>query len=300
MRKPTKRGSGEDERAHARLLVHFEAHPESVFYSRQLEVLFEDEFFHWVTNRALVRLVKEREIVSETRQLLSGYTVKLLLNRRFRFYRRAATEVYDLVNRYSVASSSGALGLQGEALVLQAFARRQFILRGEAANAYQSRQWTETGHDIDFIFEREGIAYGVEVKNTLGYLDFEEFRTKILLCHQLGIRPVFAVRALPRSWAYALIVSGGYAMILRYQLYPWAQHELAQEIREKLRLPVDAPRRLADTTMQRFEAWIAAPDKHPADIAGGRQALDKIRTAMERGKVQWLVRQSKTDRDGFV
>ena len=34
----------------------------------------------------------------------------------------------------------------------------------------------------NFIFERDEIAYGVEVKNTLGYMNYEEFVIKIALC----------------------------------------------------------------------------------------------------------------------
>lgn len=49
----------EEAKARARLLAHFEDHSEFVFYSRQLEVIFEREYFHWVTNRALRRLVEE-------------------------------------------------------------------------------------------------------------------------------------------------------------------------------------------------------------------------------------------------
>ena len=44
----------EEAKARARLLAHFEDNPESVFYSRQLEVIFEREYFHWVTNRVCV------------------------------------------------------------------------------------------------------------------------------------------------------------------------------------------------------------------------------------------------------
>jgi hypothetical protein len=130
MRRPVKvtvKG-GEDERARARLLAYFEDHPGEVFYSRQLEVLFEDEHFHWVTNRAVHRLVQEGRILSETRQLTIGSSVKLLWHRRFRFYKRAANEVFDLVDRYSRAATEGALGLQGENMVLGAFARRRFVL----------------------------------------------------------------------------------------------------------------------------------------------------------------------------
>lgn len=51
MRKVKKVVEDTDEaRARARLLAHFEDHREAVFYSRQLEVIFENEYFHWVTN----------------------------------------------------------------------------------------------------------------------------------------------------------------------------------------------------------------------------------------------------------
>jgi hypothetical protein len=46
----------EEDRARAQLLAHFEDNPQSVFYSRQLEVMLEREYFHWVTNRALRRV----------------------------------------------------------------------------------------------------------------------------------------------------------------------------------------------------------------------------------------------------
>jgi hypothetical protein len=42
----------EEAKARSRLLAHFIDHPQQVFYSRQIEILFEAEFFHWVTNRA--------------------------------------------------------------------------------------------------------------------------------------------------------------------------------------------------------------------------------------------------------
>lgn len=114
----------EEDKARARLLALFEDHPEAVFYSRQLEVLFEREFFHWVTNRAVRRLVEEGRIVSEPRRLDIGSEVKLLWHKRFRFYKRAASEVFQLVNRYASAATDGTLGLQGEHLILAAFARR--------------------------------------------------------------------------------------------------------------------------------------------------------------------------------
>lgn len=131
----------EEEKARARLLTFFIDNPESVFYSRQLEVLFENEFFHWVTNRALRRLIEEGHVLIEARKLSIGSEIKLVWNRSFRFYKRAATDVFRLVDRSASSATDGTLGMQGELLVLAAFARKQYLLVGEEANSYNGQQW---------------------------------------------------------------------------------------------------------------------------------------------------------------
>lgn len=271
-------GDTEEDKARARLLAHFVDNREKVFYSRQLEVLFEREYFHWVTNRALRRLIEEGHVVMEARRLDIGSEIKLVWLKSFRFYKRAANEVFNLVNRYTSAATDGTLGMQGEHLILAAFARRQFLLIAEEANSYKEAAWTHTGHDLDFIFEKDGVGFGVEVKNTLGYLDVDEFVTKIRLARHIGIRPVFAVRALPKTWAEALIQSGGYAMIMGFQFYPWTHQKLATEIREKLMLPVDTPKKIEQGTMQRFESWITNP---PRIVVRDQVKVERILTKIE-------------------
>jgi len=49
-----------------------------------------------------------------------------------------------------------------EPLVLREFARRGFVLRGENVSARSGKQWPATGHDLDFVFERDGVLYGGE------------------------------------------------------------------------------------------------------------------------------------------
>jgi hypothetical protein len=160
-----------------------------------------------------------------------------------------------LVNEYSDPNIGAAIGLQGEALVLEGFARIEFVMKGRDVNRYGGRVWSESDHDLDFVFERDGRAYGIEVKNTLGYMDRIEFDTKIRLCRHLGIRPVIAARMLPKSWINDLVNAGGFALVFKYQLYPWAHRELAKRVQEGLGLPVDSPRRLGDGTMVRFLRW---------------------------------------------
>lgn len=237
------------------LKVFFDEHRKRVFFSRQVEVLHEEKYFHWITNRALRNLIAMRSLQTEQRRLASGGTIKLLWHRSYRYYRRSAADVVKLVEAYADPDIGAELGLHGERMVLEGFAEAQFIMRGRNTNTFQDKTWIESQHDLDFIFEKDGLAYGVEVKNTLRYMDYEEFQIKIRLCQQLGIRPLFVVRMIPRTWVRELVQAGGFALILKYQLYPSAHKPLAKQIARELQLPVDAPRRLAEGTMQRFLQW---------------------------------------------
>ena len=46
---------------------------------------------------------------------------------------------------------------------------------------------------------RDGVRYGVEVKNQLGYIDQTEFQIKLAMCVHFGIRPMFVTRAMPEN-----------------------------------------------------------------------------------------------------
>lgn len=235
----------------------FNTNREQVFFSRQLEVLNENKYFHWITNRAVHDLAGEGLIRSESRGLRTGTSIKLVWHKGYRFYKRSARSLVSLVKEYSDPNIGAALGLHGEMMVLEGFARSQFMMASRNTREYHGKAWTRTEHDLDFIFERDGIAYGLEVKNTLGYMDRDEFLLKIRLCGSIGIRPVFVCRMLPKSWIHDLNRAGGFALILKYQLYPWAHRDLANRVKEGLGLPVGAPRYLEEGTMARFLNWHA-------------------------------------------
>ena len=146
----------------------FEKHRERVFFSRQIEVIHENDFFHWLSARAIRDLVAEGIILSETRKPATGGEIHLLWHAGYRYHRRAAEKLVRLVEEYASPNVGGALGSHGELIVLEGFAQQRFILAGRNTNEYGGRRWSETGHDLDFIFERDGRVYGVEVKNTLG------------------------------------------------------------------------------------------------------------------------------------
>ena len=85
------------ERAIEELRRFIEARRDEVFFSRQLEVLHERQFFHWITNRAVRHLLDLGEVRGERRSLRTGGTIHLLWHRSFRYYRRVAERVVRLV-----------------------------------------------------------------------------------------------------------------------------------------------------------------------------------------------------------
>lgn len=237
------------------LADYFDRNRERVYFSRQLEVAFESQWFHWITNRGLRMLIEQGLLVAEERTLSTGGSIHVMWHRGYRYPKREAARVVALVEEYAHPNIGASLGLQGEMLTLEGFARHQFVLHGREVNSFRGRRWDETAHDLDFIFERDNQAYGVEVKNTLGYMDQRELRIKVRMAGVLGIRPVFVVRMMPKNWIYEVQKAGGFVLVLKWQLYPWTHRDLARRVRDELGLPVDAPRALEDGTTQRFLRW---------------------------------------------
>ena len=233
----------------------FRANKDKVFFSRQIEIWLESTFFHWISNKAIRDMVAKGTISEEERKLETGGRIHLMWNPRHRYYKRDAVRVVKLVEEYADPNISGAIGLHGETMVLEGFARHEFVMKGRNIRKYREKEWKNSEHNMDFIFERDGVAYGVEVKNTLGYMDHKEFQLKIKLCQHLGIRPVFVARMLPKTWIKEVIDARGFGLIMKYQLYPWTHKELARRVAKEFRLPVDAPKVIEDGTMERFLKW---------------------------------------------
>ena len=247
------------DRAKEELVAFFDLHPQSVFYQRQLVVMFEDEYFHWITARALSELVGEGQISSETESLTGGEApsgfIKLYRANGYRYWKRDAEEIVKLVSQFSDQGFTAGLGLQGEAMFDAALPTVGFLPTGRNVTSYNGKEWTESKHDLDRVFERDGIAYGTEIKNTLGYIEKVELKTKIKMCQKLGLRPLFIMRGSPKSYINLIREVGGFALIFKFQLYPYGQKAFADEVRRRLELPTDCPARIADGTMQRFLKW---------------------------------------------
>ena len=49
---------------------------------------------------------------------------------------------------------------------------------GPKVKSYQGKEWKISEHHFDWIFERDGIGWAVEIKNTWAYIDKTEMETK--------------------------------------------------------------------------------------------------------------------------
>lgn len=107
------------------------------------------------------------------------------------------------------------------------FGRFGFLQRGRNAAEYQGKRWTETARNLDFLFERDGQVYGIEVKNTLPCIHDAESSTKLRLCAEIGVVPVFVVRMMPKIWIQDVASRGGFTLVSKYHLYPLSHRALA-------------------------------------------------------------------------
>jgi hypothetical protein len=174
---------------------------------------------------------------------------------RHRYPRRQIKEIIGLIASFSEPSFTRAVGHHGEMLVESGFARTGFRILQQKVRAVERRQWEETNHDLDFLIERDGIRYGVEVKNQLGYIDMKEFQTKLKMCAYWDIRPMFITRQMPASYIHEVHQAGGYSLLTINQNYPLLADSLARNVRDTLNLPIAVIQRFPDTALTRFERW---------------------------------------------
>ena len=226
----------------------------AVYYGRQLEIALEKDYYHWITKKALNELVAEGKI-NFNEETLDYHKAHFYYPRRHRYPRRQISRTINLIAEFSEPTFTHAVGYQGESLADAGFACTGFWIRQRKVKEVDGKKWDQTNHDLDRLIERDGIRYGVEIKNQLAYIEQREFQIKIEMCRFFGIRPFFIARMMPKSYIYDVVQAGGFALILGEQHYPLTAVDLMRRVRDQLNLPVAIIRELPDTTLSRFEKW---------------------------------------------
>ena len=81
-----------------RVLQVFEESPERVFYSTQLETQLEREFFHWITNKALLEHGNAGRL-QRMPMTVQQKTVNFYAHPKHRYWRREQKRLQELLER---------------------------------------------------------------------------------------------------------------------------------------------------------------------------------------------------------
>jgi hypothetical protein len=232
------KGDPEIEAAKTAILERLHSTPDQVYYATQLAVLFERKWFHWITHRAVRELVDEDAVRSYRTTLLGATPILTVTYHGHRNWVRPRERLLGLVRQYSQQDAAKAIGRFAETLWLAAMASRGFVCHGRDTREFRGIMWKRTDHRIDLVLERDGIVYGVEVKNTWPYIPRDELQIKIELCQELKIRPLFILRSVAKTYLFEDIQpAGGGWLLFGGQLYPPGQEALVERIKSELGMP---------------------------------------------------------------
>jgi len=225
-----------------------------VVTERELKVRLEREYFPWVVGRVLGLLLREGKVVKR------GYPGRRRLGRgapQF-FYMLAGTaysavmkliqkkrEVTAYLNAQLTAESVA--GFHAENLFEQGFEDAGFVIAGRDVSEYKGRRVRavegKEPANVDFVVERNGIAYGVDVKNWL-YYEVETrdvVKKKVAIALELGTVPWVVARYIDKETIYLEVYKKG-GLVYPYVrlLLPSALDSLASEAQSLLGYPVMA------------------------------------------------------------
>jgi hypothetical protein len=233
----------------------YEEDRERVFYIRQIQVKFEKKYYHWITNNAINGLHKMGYLKDIRIPKERGTSTRFFIHKANRYARRAIKRIEKIIEEYSQDHITRSCGHRAEDLFCKGLAMRGFMPVASKVRKFNDKQWEKTGHDLDFVFKRDDVAYGCEIKNTLGYIDKEELEIKLEMCAYFGIKPLFIMRYSPKNYNNLIYTGGGFALIFETQIYELSQELLVKKIKDQLGLPVICSKAIPDGIIDRFEKW---------------------------------------------
>jgi len=229
----------------------YEKDKQSVYYVRQMQIKFEKDYFHWITYNALVGLKSMGYLKDIPIEKESGTSTRYFIHKSNRYPMRQIRKMEKLIAEYSDDTITRSCGHRAEDLFCKGLALKGFVPKATKVRSCGGIEWEKTGHDLDFVFEKDGVAYGCEIKNSLGYIPKEELEIKLEMCEHLKLKPLFIMRGSPKTYNKMIVEKGGFVS----QIYELSQAKLVERLRTELGLPVDCPKAIPDGIIERFVSW---------------------------------------------
>lgn len=213
----------------------------SLFYKKQIQVIFEDLYPHDVTGKAVNELISDGFLKEEHRTFGKKDNIPIIFvcRKSRRYISSEIKERIKIVEKYSDDELNEGCGKYAELLFNHMFEKNRFKIIDRKAKTYTGKRWKRSKKDLDFIIEKDGCIYGVEVKNTFDYMPQDEFEEKLDMCKYFGILPLFPVRyASPQQHEMMQDVNG-LALVFKTRIFTPGNQKLVTEIWNYFHLPVN-------------------------------------------------------------
>lgn len=132
---------------------------------------------------------------------------------------------------------SSPAGFHAQYLWRDLFIDLGYSIEAEDTNEFKGRK-ASIGGDIDFIAKKDGIFFGVEVKNSLEYPN--DLGKKVQIAIELGTLPVMIVRRVTWEVYQNLKKYGVLTKIYETSIFPQTYEQVIVQCKETLGLPVIA------------------------------------------------------------
>jgi hypothetical protein len=212
---------------------------DSVFYKKQIQVIFEDLYPHDIVGKAVNELIEDKFLKTEHSAFGKNMHAIFVYRYNVRYTARAIKTKTRILERFSDDEVNDGVGRYAEILFSHMFKRNQFEIVGRNTNKFGKKAWKESKKDLDFIIQKDTLNYGVEIKNTFDYMPQEEFEEKLEMCEFLGLLPLFPLRC-PSDLQYSeMEEQGGLALKFKTRIFPPGFQGLVTDIWNNFRLPVN-------------------------------------------------------------
>lgn len=228
------------ERATA-VLTEFFRWRKTPFHFRQLQVLFETEFFHISTAQAAYELINQGSLHTTPFQAGANKVTFITPAKVFsnpnqkRILHSHMTAKARVIALYDNPDIKKDLGDHFESIVRPELRANQLNIVALHANTFKDKKWTKSRANLDIIAEHpDGRAFGIQAKNELKSMEKDELLEQLDICDCLGVKPLFILRYLPWSLVPFVTTRGGFVITLGVQAYPIGHRKLCQQIKHKM------------------------------------------------------------------
>lgn len=222
---------------------------------REIKVALEDGPFHWVTANAVKKLYQEGRLRRRQRSFAN------IKGKKASFYYLAElryTDVVDVIEKklpiiaaYTELSENPnrrqRMGHLAEDFIIPLFEKAGYLVVARDTKFFRGRLWPRRT-DLDLIVygEEENRWYGVQIKNSLDYPEWDDIAELIDICNFLKLVPWLVARICPKDYIWELIQCGGFITLFweRMWLLTEENREIAERIARNTAIKVTTPDKL--------------------------------------------------------